>query len=573
MLAIFNQRHSRIVGKYLPLMAGALVAMAVAGPAAYAEEAASMTAKAALSRALGELKERDPRNRLFDAGMYSLTEGNSLPGDWLIDTPHVWGRSARDLPVANGCRENCNEQFNLQRCQGECGGGLRCIAFPATVDTTGIAPQSLCVGHSDDLVNQFYTAIANAQSSVDLLTLQGLPTGRFLQALKNAVSYLAATHRSVTIRLLFGQYPSVSLLDTKGFLGNLVDQAKKVKDSHLKIYAAAENTDHFTSWNHAKVLAVDGKTVIEGGHNLHDEIYLRERPVFDLSMKLNGPAAITAHRFANRLWSFVCKHNDHGSGKLTYSNSWESGKREVGERCLARIGLPDDAAGGGIPVLAVASPGWGLVENTRVDPSEVAMLNLFNHAQEAIQISQMDLGFKLKVGNHAWPKAVLEAIGKFIIQRKKDVYIVLSAPGARSADGKVEFSWDAPLQSSAKEIFAAALKVHGAPPKRELANLLCSKLHIAPFLFGPDSKWPNGTPIGNHAKAYIVDHNVFYIGSYNMYPLRIGEVEGRLQELGYVVGDAGATRSFEASYFNPLWEYSKKDAVIGNSGRCILDGN
>ena len=42
-------------------------------------------------------------------------------------------------------------------------------------------------------------------------------------------------------------------------------------------------------------------------------------------------------------------------------------------------------------------------------------------------------------------------------------------------------------------------------------------------------------PIANHAKFWMVDGRVFYIGSDNMYPVN-------LQEYGYIVDDAKAAQ-------------------------------
>ena len=40
--------------------------------------------------------------------------------------------------------------------------------------------------------------------------------------------------------------------------------------------------------NHAKIIAVDGKVLITGGHNFWDQHYLKTAPVHDLSIRLRG---------------------------------------------------------------------------------------------------------------------------------------------------------------------------------------------------------------------------------------------------------------------------------------------
>jgi len=56
-------------------------------------------------------------------------------------------------------------------------------------------------------------------------------------------------------------------------------------------------------------------------------------------------------------------------------------------------------------------------------------------------------------------------------------------------------------------------------------------------------------PISNHAKTFIVDDKVFYIGSQNQYA-------SNLNEFGYIVEDAVAAANYVARYWTPLWQYS-----------------
>ena len=89
--------------------------------------------------------------------------------------------------------------------------------------------------------------------------------------------------------------------------------------------------------------------------------------------------------------------------------------------------------------------------------------------------------------------------------------------------------------------------------------LLCSHVHLAPFRFGPDASWPGGKAIANHAKLWMVDDRVFYIGSDNMYPVN-------LQEFGYIVDDRQAAAEHAAAAY---W-----DAVVAMvaAGRGIGRG-
>ena len=59
------------------------------------------------------------------------------------------------------------------------------------------------------------------------------------------------------------------------------------------------------SWNHTKMIAVDGKYLHTGGHNLWSKTHLDQNPVHDLSIEMEGYATHDAHEFANAQWAWV----------------------------------------------------------------------------------------------------------------------------------------------------------------------------------------------------------------------------------------------------------------------------
>ena len=75
--------------------------------------------------------------------------------------------------------------------------------------------------------------------------------------------------------------------------------------SHVRV-AVGELRDGPLSWDHAKVIAVDGATAIVGGHNMWTRHYLASAPVHDLSMQVTGSAAAHAMRFVDALWRHTC---------------------------------------------------------------------------------------------------------------------------------------------------------------------------------------------------------------------------------------------------------------------------
>ena len=101
-------------------------------------------------------------------------------------------------------------------------------------------------------------------------------------------------------------------------------------------------------------------------------------------------------------------------------------------------------------------------------------------------------------------------------------------------------------------------------PDAELDALLCRRLHIAPLRLGPDATWPDKVPIGNHAKFWMVDDRVFYIGSDNLYPVD-------LQEFGFIVDSRAAAADLRRRYWDPMWRWSSQAAISGaGAPRCVF---
>ena len=88
------------------------------------------------------------------------------------------------------------------------------------------------------------------------------------------------------------------------FWKELEDVLKKKEDHKLKVLA----TWHAGSiqWNHSKIIAVDGKRIFVGGHNMWSEDYLYKSPVSDISMIFAGPVVKAAHAFLDNLWTDFC---------------------------------------------------------------------------------------------------------------------------------------------------------------------------------------------------------------------------------------------------------------------------
>lgn len=518
--------------------------------------------KPLLRQTLDELAKTDPL-RLFPDVTYSLTDGNKLPPAWLVQTPNAWGMRAAEVPFVPLDCPGCDADLQLPQCAANpCNPG-KCSPLAASVVRPNARPGRYCLGHSDALLDVIYQLVASAQAAVDITMLQPPADYRFLAALRNAITRLAYSGRKITIRVMVGDYPPEGT-DTLSLIKELVRDAASVPNSKLAVYVGSTRsceppTCDALSWNHAKIIAVDGRRALVGGHNMYTKDYLLAAPVHDLSMRVEGPAARSAHLFANALWRFICAYGKPGTVNESYD--YQAGNAQITLGCLPTIALPDDRSRpGNLPILAVGRLASGIVTDF-ADQSQVARTLLLGAAQQTIRLVQQDIAFALPGGiARSWPDSDIMRIAD-LIAHGGDAYIVLSNLGAESLTSG--YSNGVPPEDVAWHIRDVLAQRHSMADA-DLDWLLCNHLHLAPLRFGPDARWPDDKAIGLHAKLWMVDDRIFYIGSENFYPVD-------LQEFGYIVDNRPAAAEIKRDYWDKAWSWSKQAAISGaDAPRCIF---
>lgn len=529
-----------------------------------------------------ELEKTDPTG-IFRGVTYDLTAGNQLEGDWIVQSPNWWGRRAADLPFYPlQCKDqNCAPDIALPYCRSDadCGAGVCGTIWPAAGTS---ASRRVCFGHSDAMVVGVHDLVASARRSVDITLLQPAPDTRFLAALRAAVADLARSGRPIAIRVLVGQYPPDNV-DAAALLAGLTADARDVANGRISITVAAMRScelggkcDSF-SWNHSKIVVVDGQDALVGGHNMWSVDYLVDRPVHDLSMRLHGPAAASASRFADALWRYVCAKA--GKTPTVTAVSFESGKAASAAACpssFAAMSTPRPDKAGGVSILAVGRLGGGLTRYFD-NQGDLARDLMFGAAQASIRMVQQDIGFILGRADPIYPESTLERLVDFLETRQGDIYIVLSNQGSIGGSG-FAYSNGVPLRTLAKHLRDMVSKRYEVRHEDEHGRLdtsirtgpdpvnamLCSRVHLASLRFGPDDTWPGGMTFANHSKFWMVDDRFFYIGSDNLYPVD-------LQEFGYIVDDRRAAADLREAYWNPVWQWSQRAAVSGEGvAHCIF---
>jgi phosphatidylserine/phosphatidylglycerophosphate/cardiolipin synthase-like enzyme len=520
-----------------------------------------------LEQLQSELAKSD-RGRRYDGITYALTRGNTLGHDWIVQTPDNWGKRASDLEVFPLDCKDCEPDALLPYCSSDadCGGGTCGTIWPSA---GGTARRQVCFGHSDRLIVRLYDLIAGARKSVDINLLAPAPDTRFLGTLRAAFGALVRSGRPVSIRILLGQYPT-EMVDTADFLAKVSTETKDVAGARIRISVAAvqscsafDDCDSF-SWNHSKIVAVDGRDALVGGHNLYSEDYLAGDPVHDLSMRLSGPAAASASGYADALWQYVCA-NLADSKAISLSGLPDN-------TCPPSVDARPAPAKDGVPIMAVGRLASGITDDF-ANQSDLARDLMFGTARRTIRIVQQDLGFNYGRADTLFPESNLERLVAFLMRDEGDVYIVLSNDGSSGPEGG-SYSNGVALATLARHLRSMVQdRLEARDPASRYAirfgpdpanALLCEHVHLAPFRFGPDEKWPDHATFAVHTKFWMIDDRAFYIGSDNMYPVN-------LQEYGYIVDDGKAAGELLDAYWKPLWEWSRKAAVSGPGVKnCIF---
>jgi phosphatidylserine/phosphatidylglycerophosphate/cardiolipin synthase-like enzyme len=476
---------------------------------------------------------------------WDLGTDNSFATDWIVQTPlaSYWGAAASALPIVTTCAGDakCDPDFDLIACstQSDCSFGGTCTAVAATVTQPGDTARKLCVGHSDAIYDQIYTLLASAEDSIEISSLAP-PDGRFEAAVRNAMTFLSRAGRTVRVRLLYGAIIG-GYADPEDVVHSLTRDLDTQSSVRIAVGALRDGPE---SWDHAKIIAVDGNRAIVGGHNMWTLHYLEAAPVHDLSMEISGSAAFHASRFADALWRHTCTPPVEIGSVATIA-----GDRTVA--CDATVPAAPPAATGSARVITVGRLG-GLGD----DAADDAIIALVDSAKTTLRLSLQDIG---PVGaGAAWPEPYLRSLAA-ALARGVDIQLVMTNLDARP-DGLSAFSssysngWTPMDITQHVANYAAANPevMHGA----NVTSALCSHLHVATLRQGADDVWPNGATFANHSKLVISDDATFYLGSQNWYP-------ANLFEIGYIVDDAPTTQQLLAGYFTKAWTESSRDAVGG----------
>ncbi|GKY95119.1 hypothetical protein MPSEU_000475800 [Mayamaea pseudoterrestris] len=434
-------------------------------------------------------------------------------------------------------------------------------------------------GHDDWFPTKMADLLKRTEYWADVMSL-GPPDGLFMTKFNDALKVVAAKelNRTIVVRMMFANIIGMPVNCNK-VIKRLTQGVPK--DGCLQLWVGAWRRG--VSWNHAKIIAVDGLYLHTGGHNMWDQHYLQKNPVHDLSLELQGRVAHDGHLFANEQWKFIEVIQSTRCGqcvdklpdylpilartRVTVSEFPRNVADEFPPPYSKAVGIPTrPPLNNAVPIITLGRYGT-LISRSR--PSDDAFYAMFESAQSSIRLAIQDLGpvcipnTKLPLIGCVWPKKTLTLLGMAMYERDVDVYIALSNPGSIPGGLKVFEAcygngWS--CVDVAAEIVKSIHKLHPEAKLDDLRRVVAHRLRIS-FVRQKRGVRPtfydNGGTIGMHAKHFIIDDVCSYIGSQNLYICD-------LAEWGVIIDDEEVTLRIMREYWEPLWRasYSPTDCAV-----------
>ena len=387
-------------------------------------------------------------------------------------------------------------------------------------------------GNDDWFPEKMGEIVSRTQVWCDVMSLAP-PDGLFLEAMKKALAIVADNAKDkpkpIVVRMMFGNIVGMPV-NCDAVLKALT--ADLPGDANMQVWVGAWRKG--VSWNHAKIIAVDGRYLHTGGHNMWDAHYLRGNPVHDLSLEMEGRCAHDGHMYANEQWLFVeliqttccgavVNHLPDGAFMPLHSrvtvSEWPHGKAATfPPRYKKDIAPRYDKPEASVPIISMGRYGTLLLSKR---PSDDAFIAMFGAAKTIIHLALQDIGpvcvpgTKLALPGCVWPKEYMSALGKAIYTKGVDVEIALSSPGSIPAGlGPTEAcygnGWS--CVDVAAEIIKTIKDQFPSAEDDKLRHLVADNLRVCFIRETMGNAWQNGKTMGMHAKHFIIDDRATYIG-------------------------------------------------------------
>jgi phosphatidylserine/phosphatidylglycerophosphate/cardiolipin synthase-like enzyme len=437
--------------------------------------------------------------------------------------------------------------------------------------------------HSDWFPEKLGEMVSRTEIWCDVMSLAP-PDGVFMTAMQAALKQLHSKNKKIIVRMMFGNIVGMPV-DCNKVIKTLTKDIPS-ETTHLRLWVGAWRKG--ISWNHAKIIAVDGNFLHTGGHNMCDGHYLKHDPVHDLSLEVKGRVTHDAHLYANEQWHFIKRMQNSLCGyiidKLPDSLPMMLKSRvTVSEFPVKFASIYPPAYTKGlvpkilplrterqVPIISIGR--YGKLTRFNRRPSDDGILAMLKSAKQIIRLSLQDLGpvcipgTKITIPGCVWPRSYLSVIGRVIWEKGVDVEIVLSNPnsvpgGLSPTEATYGNGWS--CVDVAAEIIKTIRQQFPDASDVALREKVAANLRVCFLRSKRGQQWEDGQSIGLHSKHFIIDDICCYIGSQNLYICD-------LAEWGLVVDNKEQVQSFMNEYWIPLWStsYTPDDCDV----QAVMDG-
>mmetsp|Transcript_16980 Transcript_16980/g.47618 ORF Transcript_16980/g.47618 Transcript_16980/m.47618 type:complete len:556 (-) Transcript_16980:62-1729(-) len=454
--------------------------------------------------------------------------------------------------------------------------------------------------HDEWLPEKLGEIVGRTEEWCDILSLSP-PSGKFMTAFQTALANICERKEDpmldgrIVIRIMFGNVVGMPV-DCNDIIKELTKELPKDADQKIRLWVGSWRKG--VSWNHAKIIAVDGKFLWTGGHNFRDAHYLQKNPVNDVSLEMEGTVAHDAHRYANAQWNYIERKQSTRWGKFVDRripdswdvprcarvavSEWPSGttaefpplyRKKLLRHDMLRKKVQEtrdddeeisnaSSLNTGIPVLTIGRQGKILKKHR---PSDDALAAMIGSATTIVRFALQDIGPFMLPGTRSpmpgagWPVQYIDAMAHVLWRKSVTLELVLSNPGSIPANlsppgAQYGNGWT--CDEVAEEIIASIRRqfpeeCHEDPDR--LVSKIKSHLRICYIrLPNGSTKYSDGSNVGLHAKHFIVDDRCCYVGSQNLYLCD-------LAEWGVVIDHSESVERMMDEYWHPMWTTSYLD--------------
>lgn len=209
----------------------------------------------------------------------------------VLDTPHVWG-----MPFGPDIMPQATErQAEFERAIVEIIQKARYRCDIASLNSPDPDWGKAILGAIDTCLTNAVKSKQPVQFRFLLGQTPTTPTGEP----NNLIDFKAAIIRLVRVR------SSEWAVKPEIWVGRFFElQAGVLQSLSKEVLPSIFVPDNDTkmTWNHAKIIAVDGSEALVGGHNLNMDLFRSYPPVHDVSVVVHGSAAYGSQLFLNEMW-------------------------------------------------------------------------------------------------------------------------------------------------------------------------------------------------------------------------------------------------------------------------------